>query len=285
MQSTTNDKGPADPSIEEALKRARRSLGNRLEADLLACRALRCERSWLYAHSRDPIDPEAARSLERLVSERMIGRPIAQLCGQREFYGRDFLIDQRVLIPRPETELLIDLALALTLRDDARVCDVGTGSGCIALTLAAERPHWRIAGVEHSTDAMAVAEANRTHLGLHGVEFLVGDLLEPVSDRRFDLIVSNPPYIAEDDPHLGRGDLRFEPRQALAAGTDGLDVMRRLVASARGSISAGGWLLVEHGHDQAAEVRRLFESAGFSRVDSRRDLAGIERVTLGMHSP
>jgi release factor glutamine methyltransferase len=281
MQSTTNNDGETPQSIHEALVRARRLLGSRLEADLLACRALERDRSWLYAHDRDPIDRRALARLEKLVDGRLEGRPIAQLCGSREFYGRDFLVDEHVLIPRPETELLIDIALSLSLPEKARVCDVGTGSGCIALTLAAERPLWRVTGVDCSPDALSVACGNRDLLGLERVELLPGDLLEPVQDRRFDLIVSNPPYVAENDTHLEQGDVRFEPRQALAAGIDGLDVIRRLVPRAGQRLEPGGWLLLEHGHDQAAAVRSLLERAGFSGVESRRDLAGIERVTIG----
>lgn len=267
--------------VDEALGEARRLLGSRLEADLLACRALGRDRTWLYAHGGDPIEAEALVTLQRLVAQRRDGKPVAQLCGAREFYGREFLVDERVLIPRPETELLVDLALALPLPDTARACDVGTGSGCIAVTLAAERPQWQVSGIDCSAEALAVAAGNRDRLCPGRVELLRGDLLEPASARRFDLVVSNPPYVAEHDPHLEQGDLRFEPRMALAAGIDGLDVIRRLVAQACERLEADGWLLIEHGHDQAASVRSLFEQAGYSHVSSHRDLAGIERVSLG----
>ncbi len=281
MHSTGKNGNPGSPTVNEALSEARRKLASRLEADLLGCRALACERSWLYAHGDDAIADEARLRLRQLVDQRLDGHPIAQLCGGREFYGREFAVDPRVLIPRPETEQLIDLALALRLPAEARVCDVGTGSGCIALTLAAERPGWRISAVDRSTDALVVAADNRKRLQLGGVELLAGDLLEPVSDRRFDLVVSNPPYIAATDPHLQRGDLRFEPRSALAAGADGLDLIRRLAPQAFERLDPGGWLLIEHGHDQAAAVRELLTRAGFVGVESRHDLAGIERVAVG----
>lgn len=281
MQSNGKETRPQPRTVDEALGRARRSLGSRLEADLLACHALGHPRSWLYAHGRDPIDAKALSTLERLVEERRDGKPIAQLCGNREFYGREFLVDERVLIPRPETELLVDLALGLPLGPGASVCDVGTGSGCIASTLAAERPQWRVTGIDRCAGALAVAGDNCRRICPGRVELLCGDLLEPVTGRRFDLIVSNPPYVAEDDPHLQRGDLRFEPRQALAAGPDGLDLIRRLVSQSPDRLVRGGWLLIEHGHDQAAAVRALLDRAGFSSVESRRDLAGIERVCLG----
>lgn len=281
MQSYENNGRPTPKTVDQALADARRALGSRLEADLLASRALGQPRSWLYAHGNDPVDAAKLSVFERLVTERQSGKPIAQLCGSREFYGREFVIDEHVLIPRPETELLVDLALALPLPDQARVCDVGTGSGCIAVTLAAERPRWRVTAIDCSDEALAVAGHNRDRLCPARVELLCGDLLEAVGDQHFDLIVSNPPYVAADDPHLERGDLRFEPRHALAAGADGLDVIRRLVSQAPDRLVAGGWLLIEHGHDQAAAVRALLDSAGFASVESRRDLAGIERVTLG----
>ncbi len=281
MQSTTNEQHPPRPSVRQALASARDRLGSRLEADLLACHALGRDRSWLYAHDRDPIDDRALARLEGLVARRLEGWPIAQLCGRREFYGREFRIDERVLIPRPETELLVELALALDLPGRARVCDVGTGSGCIALTLAAERPRWQVTGIDRSAAALAVACVNRKRLDLARVDFLQGDLLEPVTDRRFDLIVSNPPYVAEADPHLARGDLRFEPHEALAAGPDGLEIIRRLLPAGFERLEDQGWLLTEHGHDQADSVCALLEDAGFIDATSRRDLAGIERVSLG----
>lgn len=282
MQSSGKNGDPTVTTVTQALTEARRRLASRLEADLLACRALACERSWLYAHGDDAMPHEAQARLQRLIDERLHGRPIAQLCGGREFYGREFSIDERVLIPRPETELLVDLALALPLPDDASVCDVGTGSGCIALTLAAERPGWRITAIDRSAGALAVAADNREKLGLERVELLAGDLFGPVGEGRFDLVVSNPPYVADADPHLQLGDLRFEPESALAAGTDGLDVIRRLTAAAFDRLNPGGWVLIEHGHDQARAVRGLLEDAGLIRVESRHDLAGIERVGMGM---
>ncbi|RFF27723.1 MULTISPECIES: peptide chain release factor N(5)-glutamine methyltransferase [unclassified Wenzhouxiangella] len=282
MPPESSSGSPIAQTVSEALQHARNRLSDRLETDLLACKALGCNRSWLYAHGKDLIDTRALERFENLVAARIQGKPVAQLLGSREFYGRDFRVDECVLVPRPETELLIDITLNLLLPESARVVDVGAGSGCIALTLAAERPGWQITATDISAEALAVATENRDRLGLDRVEMVCGDLLEPVGECRFDLIVSNPPYVADEDPHLELGDVRFEPRRALAAGPDGLEVIRRLVPDSWDRLQRGGWLLIEHGHDQAASVRALLERAGFADVLSHHDLAGIERVTSGM---
>jgi release factor glutamine methyltransferase len=281
MASDSTTPTPADVRLDALLARARARLGSRLEADLLAAHVLDRPRSWLFAHGDALIDAPQARRIERLIEQRAAGRPVAQLLGYRAFYGRDFRVDEHVLIPRPETELLVDLALAADLADAARVLDVGTGTGCIALTLAAERPGWRVTAVDRSPAALNVARANRQALELERVTLLEGDLLEPVAGQRFDLIVSNPPYIAADDAHLERGDLRHEPRMALAGGSDGLELIRRLVDQAVQALNSGGLLMIEHGYDQASAVAGLCRRAGFETVSSHRDLAGIERVTLG----
>lgn len=269
-------------TVGAALGNATALLGQRLDAELLLAQALGRDRTWLYAHADKVIAADQWRIYQDLVRQRLDGLPVAYLLEKREFYGRSFRIGPGVLIPRPETELLIDVALGLPLPETAQVVDVGTGSGCIALTLAAERLDWQITATEISAGALAVAADNRDRLGLDQVEMIRGDLLRPVDERRFDLIVSNPPYVAEEDPHLELGDVRFEPRRALAAGPDGLDVIRQLVSESWRRLRQGGWLLMEHGYDQAATVRSLFEQAGFTHVLSHRDLAGIERVTVGM---
>lgn len=282
MQSTTFSGERLPATVGAALNEAATFLGQRLEAELLLAFALGRERTWLYAHADEAITADQWRKCRDLLRLRLDGHPVAYLLENREFYGRSFEIGSGVLIPRPETELLVDTALSLPLPESARVVDVGTGSGCIALTLAVERPGWRITAIEISTEALAVATENRDRLGLDHVEMFCGDLLEPVDQHRFDLIVSNPPYVAAEDPHLELGDVRFEPRRALAAGPDGLEVIRRLVPESWGRLQQGGWLLIEHGYDQAATVRALFERAGFADVLSHQDLAGIERVTAGM---
>ncbi|HLS05919.1 MAG TPA: peptide chain release factor N(5)-glutamine methyltransferase [Wenzhouxiangella sp.] len=268
-------------SIEQALMSAAARLGSRLEADLLACHVLGCERSWLYAHGNRRMAVSAQSDFDNLVEQRLEGRPVAYLLGEREFYGRRFVVDERVLIPRPETELLVELALALSLPARARVCDVGTGSGCIALVLAAERPDWQVVALDKSAAALEVAEKNLGNMKLKNVELRQSDLLRTAGAEKFDLIVSNPPYIEAADEHLDKGDLRFEPRSALEAGADGLELIGALIAQAGEKLNVGGWLLVEHGYNQAAAVRGLLEKAGFARVGSHRDLAAIERVSGG----
>lgn len=256
-------------------------LGSRLEAEILLAFVLGCERSWLYAHGDESSTSPVATRYRQLIERRRKGEPVAYLTGCREFYGLDFCITTDVLIPRPETELLIDLALGLGLPERARVVDLGCGSGCIALTLATQRPGWEITATDISSQALAVAETNRNRLGLESVQLVKGDLFAPLGRRRFDLVISNPPYVAADDPHLERGDVRFEPDRALTAGTDGLAVIGRIVGAAGHYLNPRGWLLLEHGHDQAGAVRQLMKDAGFNGVRSFADLAGIERATTG----
>ena len=251
----------------------------RLEAQILFAHALGVNRAWLIGHDRDV--PPAAPAIEALLLRRLAGEPVAYLLGEREFYGRTFRVTPDVLIPRPDTELLVDLALEhLPPRTSRTLLDVGVGSGVVAVSLALERPLCQICGVDLSASALEVARANARALQAQ-VELLLGDGLDALSGRRFDLIVSNPPYIAAADPHLNQGDLRFEPRLALAAGGDGLDLIRRLVGEAPGHLEVGGWLLLEHGWDQAGAVRDLLHGGGFTGVFSARDLGGHERVSGG----
>lgn len=275
----------ASQSIADLLRSSGAALTSRLEADLLVGFALGRERAWLYAHGEDVPDNTSLERINELVAARRRGVPIAQLLGEREFYGRSFMVDGNVLIPRPETELLIELSLGLDLPAHARVVDVGTGSGCIALSLAAERSRWEITAVDRSAAALKVAAANRQQLDLDQVQLIQSDLLDALTGQSFDLIVSNPPYVCDTDPHLARGDVRFEPRLALTGGPDGLELIRRLIPQAMEKLNAGGWLLIEHGHDQAWAVAELFLQAGFESPASHRDLAGIERITAGRKKP
>ena len=253
----------------------------RREAELLLLHVLRRERAWLFAHGGDELDGAAVAAFDVLVDRRAAGEPVAQLTGRRGFWTLDLQVDATTLIPRPETEVLVEQALDRLPQDrDTTALDLGTGTGAIALALARASPRARGTAVDASAGALAVAARNVESNGVR-VELLHGDWFAPVAGRRFDVIASNPPYIADDDPHLSRGDLRFEPRSALASGADGLDDLRRIVAAAPAHLHAGGWLLVEHGHDQGAAVRALFDAAGFDDVATTRDLEGRDRVTSG----
>ncbi|WP_215781281.1 MULTISPECIES: peptide chain release factor N(5)-glutamine methyltransferase [unclassified Paludibacterium] len=217
----------------------------------------------------------------RLAQRRVDGEPLAYLLGQREFYGRPFAVSPSVLIPRPETEHLVEAALARQGRGPAQVLDLGCGSGAIAVTLALEAPQWQVTAVDLSPDALAVARGNAERLQAT-VRFHQGSWFEPLaSSACFDLIVSNPPYIAAQDHHLGEGDVRFEPRMALTDGADGLSCLRAIAAGAPSRLQPGGWLMVEHGYDQGEAVRALFLAQGLQQVETLPDLAGLDRVTLG----
>jgi len=259
----------------------------RLEARVLAAFAWTVSPAWLIAHDTDPLSDAQTTQFQALLNRRLAGEPVAYLTGTREFYGRPFRVSPDVLIPRPDTELLVERALACIPPDHAvDVLDLGTGSGCIAITLALERPLARVTAVDRSAAALAIAQRNADGLNAR-VEFLTSDwfaaFMPPrgLAGRRFDLIVSNPPYIAAADPHLARGDVRFEPLTALAAGHDGLADLRRLTTAASAHLKPGGTLLLEHGYDQADAVVELLRQHGFEQICTLRDLAGLNRVSGG----
>ncbi|MGQ9686783.1 MAG: peptide chain release factor N(5)-glutamine methyltransferase [Thiobacillaceae bacterium] len=254
----------------------------RLEAQVLAAHALGVNRAWLVAHGRDSLTPAQTDAIAALIGRRMAGEPVAYILGRREFYGLEFSVTPDVLIPRPETETLVEAALArLPVAHPSRVLDLGTGSGAIALTLAHHRPRAEITAVDRCPAALAVARRNARALGLTRVRLTQADWYPEGSVKNFDMIVANPPYVAEADPHLAQGDLRFEPRLALAAGPDGLDAIRAIVAQAPRHLRPGGWLLLEHGYDQAAACRDLLAAAGFADLYTLEDLGGRPRVTGG----
>lgn len=233
----------------------------------------------LAAHPERTVDATQVARYDGCVARRAAGEPIAYLLGAREFHGREFRVTPAVLIPRPETELLVEVALAkLGGIARPRILDLGAGSGCVAITLALEA-HADVAASDISAEALVVARDNAARLGA-SVDFIDSDWFSAV-EGQFDLIVGNPPYIAEGDAHLAQGDLRFEPPRALASGTDGLDAIRRIIAEAPRHLVPGGWLFLEHGYDQAEAMRTLLAEAGFTSIEQYRDLAGIVRVSGG----
>ena len=251
------------------------------EGRVLLAHVLNCDRSWLIAHADDELTAEHAKAFEGLARRRHAGEPIAYLTGRREFYGLDLEVSPAVLVPRPETELLVELALArIGEHDAARVLDLGSGSGAVALAIAHDRPRCSVLGVDVSAPALALARRNAQRLGIPNAAFIESDWFDAVPRDAFALIVSNPPYVANDDMHLTQGDLRFEPPGALRGGVDGLAAVRKIVAGAAGFLVADGWLLIEHGYNQAESVQALLVDAGYSGVESRRDLAGILRITF-----
>lgn len=256
----------------------------RLEAELLLAHVLERPRTYLLTWpERVPESTQAAQFAD-LLRRRAGGEPLAYILGHREFWSLDLRVTPDVLIPRPDTELLVETALELgaQIGHTLDVADLGTGSGAIAAALAAERPHWRICATDISAAALAVAKDNFQNRGLNNIEALLGPWCQALPPRRqFDLLASNPPYIADLDPHLDRGDVRHEPRSALAAGADGLDDLRIIAQQATGHLKPGGWLLMEHGFEQGPDLRRILEQAGFGNVQTRRDLAGHERVSGG----
>lgn len=265
-------------TVADALEEARASLALH-EARLLLRHVLGVTAAALEAHPERKVSPADTAAFRALVARRAAGEPVAYLTGRREFYGLDFRVTPDVLIPREETELLVDLALETQA---ARILDLGTGSGCLAIAVAKQRPQAAVTAADASAAALAVARDNAVRHGVN-IRFLQGDWFAPLAGERFDLILANPPYVAERDPHLARGDVRFEPRSALAAGADGLDDIRRIVAQAPAHLVPGGQLCFEHGYDQAAAAAALLAEAGFIGIEQRRDLAGILRVSGGRH--
>lgn len=254
----------------------------RHEAELLLLHVLGRERSWLFAHATDAVEPATEAAFAQLLQRRIQGEPVAYLLGRRGFWTLDLTVSPATLIPRPETERLVELALERLPADrPLQVADLGTGSGAIALALASERPLAQVLATDMSPQALAVAAENARRHELVNVHFQQGSWHAVLGQERFDLIATNPPYIAADDPHLLQGDLRFEPATALASGADGLDDIRVIIEGAPARLVAGGWLLIEHGWDQGPAIRALLEQAGFVEVSTALDLEHRDRVSLG----
>jgi release factor glutamine methyltransferase len=273
-------------TIRALLDAATARLGERsetplLDAELLLAHALPASRARLTSHPEDAATPEAAARFDAFLARRERGEPLAYITGHREFWTLRLQVSPAVLVPRPETELLVERALALFPAAPFRVADLGTGSGAIALALASERPAWEITATDVSEAALAVARTNARALALERVKFVAGEWLEPLRSRRFDLLVSNPPYVAAGDPALAQPSLQHEPAMALASGPEGLDAIRVIARDAPAHLERGGWLLLEHGATQADAVARELVVRGFRHVRSRPDLAGPERITEG----
>lgn len=270
------------PEVRRALAEATEQLGERIDAELLLLHVLQQPRSWLFSHADDELAADVQTAFASLVERRVAGEPVAYITGSRGFWTLDLEVTPATLIPRPETELLVELALQRLPTDAAcDVVDLGTGSGAIALAIARERPRARVIATDASTAALAVAQRNAQRHHIHNVTFAHGDWLAPLAGQHVDLIVSNPPYIEATDPHLGQGDLRFEPASALASGEDGLDDIRHIITDARSHLHRGGWLLFEHGWNQGEAARTLLTEAGYAEVFTAQDLERRDRVSGG----
>lgn len=268
-------------TIAQALAAACRAI-DPVDARLLLEYVLHANHAFLLTHPEHLLTGPQSATFSQLIQKRAKGIPVAYLTGERPFYDLTFQVTEAVLIPRPETELLVEWALQQIAEEQpGRILDLGTGSGAIAITLAKHRPQSCVVAVDLSPDAIAVAQRNAKALGVTNLEFVTGNWFDELSREKFDLIVSNPPYVAERDPHLQQGDLRFEPALALSAGDDGLTCISHIIAAAPRHLAANGWLLLEHGYDQAEACRELLQQAGFNNICSKPDLAGIMRVSGG----
>ncbi|GAC34712.1 peptide chain release factor N(5)-glutamine methyltransferase [Paraglaciecola polaris] len=272
-------------SIAEQLASAKRQLqvsdSAALDSRLLMCQVLQCESVYLMTWPERELNTAQLLAFEQLVAQRKAGHPIAYLIGYRDFWSLRLQVSPATLIPRPETELLVETALALSLPEQAHVLDLGTGTGAIALALASEMPNWHVTGIDKSVDAVTLAKKNAQLNQLPQVTFKQSDWFAHVAQTRFSLIVSNPPYVEDDSVYLQQGDVRFEPASALTSGPDGLDDIRLICAKASSYLTPQGWLAFEHGHQQALGIQALLAAQGFSQIRSVNDLNGQPRITLG----
>jgi release factor glutamine methyltransferase len=252
-----------------------------LDAELLLCHCLGKERAFLYAWPEHEVGADQEKLFRELIQRRQQGEPVAYLLGSREFWSFSLAVDNSTLIPRPDTERLIEVALDLLRSENASVLDLGTGTGAIALALAKENPRWQLLGVDIASSAIALAQRNARDLKLANVEFLQSDWFAKIAPQQFDLIVSNPPYIDPADPHLSRGDVRFEPRRALVAEQNGFAAIAEITARAQHYLKPRAWLLFEHGFEQAPSVRTLLAQHAFEKISTWNDFSGHERVTGG----
>ena len=254
----------------------------KLEAQLLLQHALNVNRAWLIAHEHENLPPSIHEAYRAMLERRLNSEPIAYILGYREFYGLNLKVTADTLIPRPDTETLVEAALAKTsYQEKSQILDLGTGTGAIALAIAKHRPQAHITAVDTSENALKISQENAQNLHISNVQFMLSNWFDALKNQRFDVIVSNPPYIEANDMHLKQGDLRFEPISALASGEDGLDAIRAIISQAPQHLNPHGWLMLEHGYNQASKVAALLEQAGFSDISNAKDLSGIDRVTIG----
>jgi len=254
-----------------------------LEANLLLQHVLHVNRAWVITHERDVLNADQQAEFQLLLNRRLDGEPIAYILGFREFYGLQLKVSPITLIPRPDTETLVDAALEkIPLDKVSHILDLGTGTGAVALAIAKHRNNCEVTAVDQSSDALSVTLENAQSLKLNNLRLIESNWFSELQGERFDLIVSNPPYIAQDDEHLKQGDLRFEPISALASGVDGLDDIRKIVQDAPDYLKKNGWLMLEHGFDQAEAVAALLSARGFNQIDHAKDIAGTLRVTFGV---
>jgi release factor glutamine methyltransferase len=278
-----------DALLKQAAQRlqAAGSASPRVDAEVLLSHVIGRDRTWLYTWGDKSCALWEHARFDALVAARAQGEPVAYLTGEREFWGLRLATSPNTLIPRPDTETLVELALGRVTNAHGRLLDLGTGTGAIALAFASEQPNWQIVGVDVREEAVALAKRNAQALGIVNAQFMQSDWFSALTSNKevekpfFDIIVSNPPYIAADDPHLAQGDVRFEPRSALVADADGMADLLHLIESAKHYLAASGWLFLEHGYRQAEKVREALKRVGYQNVESVRDLGGHERVTLG----
>jgi release factor glutamine methyltransferase len=276
-------------TINQALSDARHSLqatspNPAVDASILLCHVLGCSPAHLIAWPDNQLSPHQALQFKEILQQRIEGKPVAYITGEREFWSLSLKVTNDVLIPRPDTETLVEFVLEKFPGSPAlTVADLGTGSGAIACALAAERPAWNIIATDNSPEALNIARLNASVHKLENIHFVHGEWFEPLTDLEFDLIISNPPYVAIDDPHLAQGDVRFEPEAALSSGELGMDAIAHLALQAGQYLKAGGWLIVEHGYDQQQLVYDCYKQGGFENIVQLTDLAGQPRVTAGRH--
>lgn len=286
---TDSNQANIETSIETILARAEAALAAgsdtpRLDAELLLAKVLERPRSHFRAWPENPVEPEALARFDELLSRRVAGEPVAYLLGERAFWTLDLDVTSDTLIPRPDTERLVEAAIERIPSDSpCRVLDLGTGSGALALAIAHERPFADVVAVDKSAAALDVARRNAIRNNISNVSFIQSDWWQELAGETFDIVASNPPYIRTGDPHLAAGDVRFEPRSALVAGEDGLDAIRAILAGIRSHLRPGGWLLFEHGHDQGDAISAMLASEGFENIRCLKDLGGNDRVSIGQY--